>query len=75
MPVTLFRWQNDESQQQEDLADHCRQIDPVCHMDIMGEVVRIRPVFEWTGKATGEVCVESAAEAASLEAGCVREVV
>lgn len=73
--MALFRRQHDESQQQKDLADHGRQIDPVRRVDILTELVRVRPVFQRTGKATREVWAEGAAEAAALEASLVGVVV
>ena len=73
--MTLFRRQDDESQQQEDLADHCRQVDPVGRVDILAELVRVRPVFQRTGKATREVWAEGAAESAALEASLVGVIV
>jgi len=64
MPLTLLLLQHRKRDQQEDLAQESRHIEPVCDADLVQETVRVDQVFDWAGQAAGCARGDVAAEAA-----------
>lgn len=71
MPMAIPLLEHYEAEQQEDLTDLRRHIEPVRDIRVPLECIRVYPVFQRTGQTAREAGREVAAEASASEPSCI----